>query len=201
MSTIICIISMVCVPTGIINAVDAVISTVHIATAIDGGLVAVIDSVGVATAVDGNLVAIVVATTIDGNLVAIVASVCIATAINGKLLVAIDNSVCVATTVNGNLVAVVASICVAKAINGKLVTVDASERIGTKVNASIITKKRSLRRPCNDNLKAHGSFIHLLQHDWLFASKTHLWCAIVHRTQFSGIDNDNDEKTNCAGEY
>ena len=54
------------------------------------------------------------------------------------------------------------------------------------VDGKIAAVKRSLRRPCEDNLKAHDSprFVHLLQQDWLFTSKMHQRCVIVHWTQF-----------------
>jgi len=101
----------------------------------------------------------------------------------------------VTSAVDGEIVAIDASVRVANAINGIFVAVNASTKliggdafrlILNKLDASIITGKRSLRRPCEDNLKAHDSprFVHLLQQDWLFTSKMHRRCVIVHWTQF-----------------
>ncbi len=147
--------------------------------------------------VDGEIVAVDtsgrVASTVDGEIVAVDASVRVAV-VDGEI-VAVDASVCVATNVDGKIVAVNASVRVANAINRNFVAVDASTKliggdafrlILNKVDASVITGKRSLRRPWEDNLKAHDSpsFVHLLQQDWLFTSKMHRRCVIVHWTQF-----------------
>jgi hypothetical protein len=158
----------------------------HVATAVDGKIVIVNASMRVA-AVDGKIVAVdalvCVATTVDGEIVAVDTSVRVATAFDGKF-VAVNALVCVATTFDGKIVAVNTSVRIANAVSGKFVAVDSSSklvggdafrRICNKVDASIIKEKRSLWRPCEDNLKVHNSpsFVHLLQQDWLFTSKMH----------------------------